>query len=255
MDTLNCFSFLDKTINILIADDEPIILDMLSDVFGEKGLYTIFVANNAKKALATITSEARIHVCILDLGLRDVNNDEFYLLKTFAPFISFLVHTGTSEPIKGFRCKELGAKFLIDKGNTMNLYAGKFLALVNNFCLQNIINPSYYEKAGGTLNYATEILFSASPTSVTEWAMKAAITDRELRHLWKIKVGITARHALALYTLFSMAFKCIDREIPGKCPQRACSISDNDKFEMLRNYYLTHRSAMKKILQTPIIPN
>ena len=255
MDTLNCFSFLDKTMNILIADDEPIILDMLSDVFGGKGLYNVFAAKDAKKALAIITSEVRIHVCILDLGLSDVHNDEFYLLKTFAPFISFLVHTGTSEPLKGFRCKELGAKLLIDKGNTMNLYAGQFIALVNNYGLQNIINPSYSEKAGGTLNYATEVLFSASPASVTEWAMKTNITDRELRHLWKIKVGITARHALALYSLFSMAFKCIGKGISGKCTERVCSIADNDKFEMLRNYYLTHRSAMKKILQTPIIPH
>jgi DNA-binding NarL/FixJ family response regulator len=255
MDTVkNCFSFLDKTLNILIADDEPVILNMLLDVMNEQKLYNVFSANSAKKAQAIITSDVRIHVGILDLGLHDIGHDEFYLLKTFAPYVSCLVHTGSSEPVKGFKCKEFGAKFLIDKGNPMNLYGEAFYTLINYFALQNIINPTYSESAGGTLNHATSMLFSTSPASVTEWAMKAKITDRELRYLWKIKVGITARHALAIHSLFSLAFKCQARELSGKCSARACSISDNNKFEMLRNYYLTHQSAIKKILQTPIIP-
>jgi DNA-binding NarL/FixJ family response regulator len=253
MDTGDCFSFLDKTINILIADDEPVILNMLLDVMNEKKLYNVFTADNAKKANAIITSGVRIHVAILDLGLRDIGHDEFYLLKTFAPFISCLVHTGSNEPVKGFTCKELGAKYLIDKGSPMNLYGEPFYTLINNYALQNLINPSYIEKAEGTLNNATSMLFSTSPASATEWAMKAKITDRELRYLWKIKIGITARYALAIYNIFSMAFKCQSRMFSGKCPASACPISDNGKFEMLRNYYLTHQSAIKKILQTPII--
>jgi CheY-like chemotaxis protein len=249
-----CFSFLDKTINILIADDEPVILQMLSDVMEEKTLYNVFSTKNAKEARDIITSGTRIHVCILDLGLRDVKNDEFYLLKTFAPFISFLVHTGSCEPIKGFKCKELGAKYLIDKGNTMNPYGAQFMDIVNTFGLQNIINPAYSEAAGSALDNATTALFSDSPGSVTDWAMKANISDRELRYLWKIKVGITARHALAIYALFSMAFKCLSRELSGQCPGNTCSISGNNKFEMLRNYYLTHQSVIKEIIQKPIVP-
>jgi hypothetical protein len=129
------------------------------------------------------------------------------------------------------------------------------MQVINRQALYNIINPSFNEAIFDTLNYATEILFKKSPDSVTLWASEAKITDRELRNLWKNKVGIMARHALTIYQLYSQAFACAERRFSKNCPDDKCLLANNPKCEALMNYFHSHEKAILPILQNTIIPS
>ncbi len=250
-----CFSFLDKSLNILIVDDDWAILDVLTETLSPVSLYNILPANTAKDANAVISGEKRVHVCIMDLGLQDVDNDEYYLLKKFAPYVSFLVHTGSINPAQGFKSKQFGAKHLITKGSMTSIEGIELVQTINRYSLYNLINPSYNETVFDTLNYATEALFKKSPASVTQWAAEAKITDRELRNLWKNKIGIMARHALTIFDLFSLAFACAERCFRKDCPKEKCAIVNNPNYEALTNYFHTHQKTISPILQHTIIPS
>jgi DNA-binding NarL/FixJ family response regulator len=251
-----CFSFLDKSLAILIADDDWMILDVLTETLSPVSLYNILPANTAQAASNIICGEKRVHVCIMDLGLKDLEEDEYYLLKKFAPYVSFLVHTGSINPAQGFKSKEYGAKHLITKGSMTAIEGIELVQTINRFALYNLINPSFNETVYDTLNYATEMLFRKSPASVTQWAADAKITDRELRNLWKNKIGIMARHALTIFDLFSLAFACAENCFSGKCAGGGkCAIVNNGKYEALANYYHTHQKEIAFILHQPIIPS
>ena len=249
------FSYLDKSLNVLIVDDDWAILDILKETLSPVNLYNIIITNTAKEASEIISSRNRIHVCIMDLGLMDVDHDEYYLLKNFAPFVSFLVHTGSVNPAQGFKSKQYGAKHLITKGSMTAIEGIELVQEINRQALYNLINPSYSETVFDTLNYATEILFKNSPDSVTLWASEAKITDRELRNLWKNKIGIMARHALTIFQLYSLAFACVEQCFVKKCPEKKCTIVNNAKCEALVNYFHTHEKAILPILQHTIIPS
>jgi DNA-binding NarL/FixJ family response regulator len=249
------FSYLDKSLNVLIVDDDWTILDVLKETLSPIHLYNIMTANTTKAANGIISSEKRIHVCIMDLGLNDVDHDEYYLLKNFAPYVSFLVHTGSVDPAQGFKSKKYGAKHLITKGSITAIEGIDLVQAINRQALYNLINPSYSETVFDTLNYATEVLFKQSPDSVTLWASEAKITDRELRNLWKIKIGIMARQALTIYNLYSMAFSCAERCFINKCPEGKCAIFNNAKCEALTNYFHTHQKTIAPLLERSIIPS
>lgn len=247
-----CFSFLDKTLNVLVIDDDPIILDLLRETLSLNSLYTVITTDTAAKAKAIICSDQRIHVCIMDLGLDDIDRDEYFLLKTFGPYISFLVHTGSSDPAQGFKSKQYGAKHLITKRiSSLNDIA--LIKSINYYALLNIVNYAYNENVFDTLKHATDMLFKNTPSTVSQWAIDAGITDRELRYVWKEKIGLMARYALTLYHAFSLAFKCSEHCISNTCPGSPCSIVTSAKYEMLEKYF-RQQSMMSVILHRSIIP-
>jgi CheY-like chemotaxis protein len=59
---------------ILVVDDEPIILEMLSDAFGKAG-YAVFQSTNAEQAIEILGQET-IPVMFIDLGLETMNGFE-----------------------------------------------------------------------------------------------------------------------------------------------------------------------------------
>ncbi|MDR1000424.1 MAG: response regulator transcription factor [Clostridiales bacterium] len=65
---------MNKTKNVLIVDDEPKILEVLSALFKSKGFY-VFQAETGKQALA-IMSEQNIALVVLDLMLPDIMGEE-----------------------------------------------------------------------------------------------------------------------------------------------------------------------------------
>ena len=60
---------------ILIADDEPNIRRVLDAVFAKDG-YTVFTAENGKKALDIVSTEANLDVVLCDLIMPDLNGVE-----------------------------------------------------------------------------------------------------------------------------------------------------------------------------------
>ncbi len=243
--TLTDISFVNGMINLLIVDDNPDILGFLKELFSSLPIYKVHSAANSGDALSILRSGKRFHVCVLDLGLCDIENDEYYLLRLYAHHSSVIVLTGSNSPVKGATCIQLGARSVVEKGVNFNPH--KFLELVNNYAIINIVNFRYNDSSGETLNLATRILIEKEPPSVTDWASFMRITDRQLRNLWHNGSGFSAKHILFIFTFLKQVFQYFTLLNYGAPEDKKILLSDQE-IKKLRSYYIAHKDIISFIL-------
>jgi CheY-like chemotaxis protein len=201
----NPFALMNGSVNVLLADDDPDTLELVKDVFSLAPIYVVHPVSSSSDALSLLKSGKRFPVCILDLGLNDMENDEFYLLRQYAHHCSIIILTGSNSPSKGAVCIQMGARSVMDKGAGFNIR--KFFETVNYTALIDIVNSRYSDTNAETLNFATKVLIEKTPRSVTEWAEYMRITDRQLRNLWHTGSGFSSKQVLTLFTIFKQAFR------------------------------------------------
>ena len=108
LSNMDC-TFFERSIEVLIVDDDPCILDLHEECLSRYKMYSVSKASCAKEANEIFLSKRRIHVCLLDLGITDMDRDEYYLLKKFSLKTSFIVVTGRDSLEEGFKARNLGA--------------------------------------------------------------------------------------------------------------------------------------------------
>lgn len=238
----NPFSFIDNMLNLLIVDDTPPERNILTHVLARATCYSLHFAGSNGKALEYLRSGKRFHACIVDLGMTDVENDEFYLLKQYGNHSSIIVLTGSNSPQKGARCITLGARAVFDKGTPFNVH--NLFVTLNRVVLINIVNHRYNEWSSDSVNQATRLLFENAPESVTEWAEAMRITDRQLRNIWHTGSGFGAKHILFLYHCFNSAFDYYTSALFEN------EYSSESHFFRQRfvSYFTTHRELLTFIL-------
>lgn len=200
----NPFSFLDGTLNLLVVDRDSRSRDMITRLVEPVSCYTVHTAGSSGEGLELLRSGKRFHGCTLELGMADVEQDEFYLLRQYGFHCSMIVVTGSTSPHKGAECIRLGARAVFEKGAGFSDTV--FLHTLERMILINIVNHRYNEWVGDTLNTATRVLFERKPASVTGWADLLRISDRQLRNLWHTSCGFSAKHVLFLFHCFDHAF-------------------------------------------------
>lgn len=230
------FYFLDNLVNVLIIDDDSEILKFLSECFKPLLLYKVQAVTSAQQAEKILSSPPRIHVCISDLGIIDIKNDEFFLLKQFGKRVAFVIFTGRTSPIKGFDAHTLGAKAVLEKSGEFSSIT--FIKTINHLALLNIINPKY-EINKDTLSLATNTLFSHSPLFVSQWAQCLGMTDRALRHIWTKNLGANAKIILATYHIFNAAFMYYESIISGKKNSKSLK-----SYQRLEEFFHLHKSTI-----------
>jgi response regulator RpfG family c-di-GMP phosphodiesterase len=235
------FYFLNKLINVLVVDDDNGVVSLIRDVIAPISIFSLQTASSARDAEPLIASPDRIHLCILDLGLTDRENDEFYLLKKYAARCSFIIFTGSTSPHKGFIAHQLGAKAIIEKAPGFNNL--EFLKQINYYALLNIINPRY-GSANDTLSHSTDILFQYSPKFVSQWAIQMGISDRELRHIWTRNLGANAKIILSIYQIFEAAFHFHERRLVRANAYQNQPVNDQNGYRRLEEYFACHRSTI-----------
>ncbi len=235
------YYFLKNAVSLLIVDDDEGVMALLREVLSPLEIYFIQTAQNAKEAEALLASPERIHLCVFDLGLKDLGNDEFHLLRKYASRVSFVVFTGSASPAKGFAACANGAKAIIEKSPDFNPH--NFVRKVNTFALLNVINPRYSFNRD-TLSNATDILFEHAPKYVSQWALQMGITDRELRHIWTRNLGANAKVILSIYQLFSAAFSYYERVIESQDEYRNTPVQDESSYRRLEEYFHCHKSTI-----------
>ncbi len=238
------FSFLNNLINILIVDDDINILTLLNDVIKTIPIYSIHNARTAEQADKILSSPKRIHLCLLDLGISDIKDDEFYLLRKYGKKVFFIIFTGRQSPFKGFSAHTLGARALIEKTTEFNEI--DFIKTINYNALLNIINPKYYGKKD-SLSLSTEILFKKSPLFVSKWAKLMGVTDRTLRHIWKNNLGANAKIILSTYCIFNSAFNYYEKLIQNNNFSEQPLIQ-TDKYNHLEEFFYMHRNTISDFI-------
>ncbi len=238
------FYFLDNSVNVLLVDDDPGVRALIVDVLKPVRLYSVRTATCTTDADEILRPPDRTHLCILDLGLTDLQNDEFHLLRHHAARVSFVVFTGSTSPAKGYSAKELGAKDIIEKSPEFDRIG--FLKKVDRQALLNIINPRY-RMVKDTLTLSTEVLFEKSPKYVSQWAIQMGITDRELRHIWRKNLGANAKIILSIHQIFSAALSYYEK-VAAAGPGRQVRIHNPQVYRRLEEYYHIHRSTISDFI-------
>jgi DNA-binding response OmpR family regulator len=238
------YYYLERTANVLLVDDDQAVLKSLEGALQSLRFFTVQTATSTRKALTFFERGERIHLCVFDLGLTDVKDDEFYLLRAYRRLAPFVVLTGSPSAEKGFTAGKLGAKSVIQKGGQFSV--GKFLKTVNHHLLLHIINPRFNPEATDSLTVSTTTLFDKSPAFVTDWAIEMGITDRELRYIWKKNLGANSKIILFVYHVYRHAFAYMERCFAdGPHDGNGADPGvDNDEYRRMEEYYHLHRSTI-----------
>jgi len=155
-----------------------------------------------------------------------------------------IILTGAASAHKGAMCAYLGARGVLDKETPFDRQS--FFDTLTGNLLINIVNHRYDENSNDTLNMATRTLLETAPKSVTEWADRMRITDRQLRNLWQTGSGFGVKHILFLFECFSRAFTYYEAALFGTPDDRK-----NAKHHFLQRhdaYFNTHRELLTFIL-------
>ena len=206
MDRINStnISPLEQSIKILIVDDEWGVAEAYSEILRTYKLYEVTCAYCAKEADLLLSSSKRFHVCLFDLGLTDINNDEYYLINKYSTKISFIIVTGKDSLKKGFQSKAYGAIAAINKPiDFCNL---DFINLVNEAFFRSLIIPKDINKCKPIIKDAIESFISLRPTNIKQWAENGGIDERYLRRVWMECFNYQPRYLLWLTKVLSYAF-------------------------------------------------
>lgn len=241
-ETREPFYYLDHQVNVLLIDDDPEILALLSEILKPIGPYNLFCASTAQQAEKILTSPPRTHLCVLDLGITDIKNDEFVLLKRFGNRVSFIIFTGRPSPSKGFDAHALGAKTVIEK--TENFDTIKFFKTVNYFALLNIMNPKHSTIINDSLSVSTDLLFEKSPNFVSQWAQMMGMTDRSLRYIWTKNLGANAKIILSTYQMFETAFDYFEKVMLQSEQYKVDKIIQSNTYIRLEEFFHLHKSTI-----------
>lgn len=190
----NPFSFLKGSVNILLVDDMP---EVISGIVGMLELYDLYFVSTAQSSAEASRiielSEKRYHVCVEDLGMDDINHNEFYLVEKYGRRIPFVVLTARSDTEKGFACGIQGVKETFHKGGP-DLFV-RLLSAINKYALQSILCPGSHENPPANLMRFMASL-QKNPVSVKEWVSSLNMDDSYFRREWEKYSGLEPRFAL-----------------------------------------------------------
>lgn len=198
------FKKLFRTISILFIDDDPELLLLYKDIIKDHPLYNGMFASNADQAQNIIQND-KPHFCVLDLGINDIDQDEFYLIKKFSPRIPFIIISGSMDMERAFKATRLGAAGMIAKPPEFTL--SKFWdTLADVFC-NSVITPGLPANANQQLKICCEAIKTVLPESVSEWAANVNISESYLRKLWSECFTTSPKYMLAKYKMYYHALR------------------------------------------------
>lgn len=200
----NPCSFFERSIRLLVVDDEPSILNAYSEFLGSYKLYDVTCVSSAKEGANLLSSSRRFHVCISDLGILDIGNDEYYLMKTFSHKTVFIVVTARDNLDKGFQSRDSGAFAVLKK--PVNFLSIDLVDLINEAYVQSIMIPERNENIKPIIKGIAKAFCQHKPNSINKWAQHACVEAGYLRKAWKDCYGYSPRYFLWLYGILSNVF-------------------------------------------------
>ena len=237
---INPFSFLDKSISILIADDDALLLDLYKAYLTMYPLYSVSYATSSHTAKKLLSSKKKFHVCIMDLGMDDVNNDEFFLIKKFVNKTSFIVVTGNDSLKKGFEAKSLGALAALKK--PLNLKNDELINDINYAFINSLLLPATQSNCKPVLKEAVATFLTLRPKSVAAWAEAAGIAQQYLGRIWEECLVYNPKYIIRLSKVYALAFSFFIKHT--KYP------ANDKKLANLSTYYSNNKEIFDSIIFT-----
>lgn len=237
------FGFLEKTVNVLIVDDTPHVLESLGAILGEITLFQIYTAASAREAVALMNERPRKHLVAMDLGLFDIENDEYAVVRKHCHSHYIIVITGQCDSEKGAQSILLGAKGVIHKP----LELLEIVPRLNEHLLRSIISPRGVIDPGSLIERAVEILLREHPPSVSEWARSLGVTESGLWKACDEYLGVAAKHVIIAYHAYKTA--CAYYSLRLRAPDQDELPVPQKEYEWLRERYTANREAILDLLE------
>lgn len=207
------FEFLRKTIRVLAVDDEPSILEAYGQILGSHGLYTVDCVRTASEADELIRSSGPYYLCLMDLGLDDLDGDDLSLIARHSSSVPVVVITGATSVRKGYALREFPLVAVLEKPVT--LLDRRILALLRDGFLTRLVTPGGTPANKPAIDLAARVLRTKRPRTVSSWAREANLHNSYLRKLWESCFSMQPKFVLFLHNLYYYAGLCFDGELLG----------------------------------------
>ena len=219
----NSFAILKHTVNVLVVDDMPEFWTSVKGLLDLFGIYSVFIAESTREALKIIqNSDKRIHACVLDRGMNDMERNEFYLIEKFGKTIPFIIMTARRDPDESFQYGKKGAKAFVIKG--VKEFNYKLVSNINKYAMQNILCPKYNEGQQDLFCKCLGTLINSKPLSVGEWARCVDILERQLEREWNEHFNVNPLYSLYIFHLYQCLFAKIENYLQKVSPQEQFSL-------------------------------
>jgi CheY-like chemotaxis protein len=239
-----------KSVTILFIDDEEKQLQYYRDMVSNHAMYSVKTAGNAAEARRYLTGsdEEKPHLCIMDLGIDDIGNDEFFLLKKFASRIPFIIASGSMDMERAFEASRLDAAAMIAK--PVQVQSEKFWSTLSTVFLNYSIYPILNSGSNSVLKICRDVLYNQEPETISEWAAMASISDTYIRKLWAECFTYPPKYVLFLYRMYKYSFRFHDAEyiadLMGTEPPEI-SLEFIERYKQMIKYYMQNKTELDEI--------
>lgn len=230
---------------VLLVDRDERTLAKHQDIIEEIPLIETYTARSASEAARMLRDGRRWHACVTDLGIDDLDGDEFALMRRYGDDVPFVVCSSQASLEKGLECARQGARLIVQKHGIVG--DRRRLKERVAYCVQlSIINPAYRPGNTDSLSRATDALFTNCPRTVAEWSSMTHVTERELRYLFRKNNGAAVKEVLGMYHIVSSAF-AYHLNGAGVELWKAPPMTDTDVQERLAERFLQHRGVFERM--------
>jgi CheY-like chemotaxis protein len=233
-----------KSVRILFIDDEKKQLQYYRDMVSGHAMYSVKTAGNAAEAQKFLNggSGDKPHLCVMDLGIDDIGNDEFFLLKKFASRVPFIIVSGSMDMERAFEASRLDAAAMIAK--PIQVLSEKFWGTLSTVFLNYSIYPILNSGSNFVLKNCRDVLYNEEPETVSEWAAMASISDTYIRKLWAECFTYPPKYILFLYRMYKYSFRFHDAgyiaDLMGTEPP-AISFEFIEQYKQMIKYYMQNK--------------
>jgi CheY-like chemotaxis protein len=247
------YDCLRKTVSLLIVDDDPEQLDFYNEILSGHPLLKVTKASTSRQA-KNILCTLMPHICILDLGIDDVENDEFYLLRKYSRKLPFIIMSASVDIERAFTATKIGAAGMIAKPPDIN--SSEFWYTIGSLFLEQTILPTFTDTMNPCLGECCHILHNEAPQSVSDWAKKAGITDTYLRKLWTDCFACSPKHFLFMYKYYKDAIYYFNGRYLAELNEQEPAAFSREVAELQRqeNYFLRNKNVLEAIRDKNIRP-
>jgi CheY-like chemotaxis protein len=230
-----CPELLKHSFSVLVADDDPDVLDTVSEALAACPLLVVHRAADPDEARATLRRGGGADVCVLDICFPDAATG-LELIREFADRATILAMTGLATGGEGGQAVQLGAREVIDKPVKIAELLPRALAEALRAWLLHLAGIDPF------LRQAVEVLCERRPGSVTRWAAQLGKDLSLLRRWWR-EAGKQGKFVLFVDRLYRTAFECY---LGHECPGRGARAQR--RLRRLTQYAQTHRAALAQYL-------
>ncbi len=233
---LRLFSSLKETVSILAVDTDLGTLESYRRIFSAHLLYRIVTVSSAREAQSIIQSGIPLHLCVLDLGISDLNNDEFYLIREYSNRLPFVIISGTESAEKSFKARDIGAKEFISK--PVDTQSILFWEKLSDTFLNHTIYPDI--SAGNPqMKKILQTICVKNSWNFSALANEANVSEAALRKIWYAHCAFAPMKVLFVYRLYKAAFRF----------HNCCQIEDNQQMKLNPNIIDNYTRRIEQYLQ------